>query len=232
MPDIEVLFEDNHLIAVNKRTSDLAQGDRTGDDPLPVKVAQYLKEKYNKPGNVFVGTAHRLDRPVSGVMLFAKTSKALSRLNLLFKDKEELNKTYWAIVQNAPPLPQSSLTNYLRKDSNKNKSFVCKANDSGAKEARLEYKLLDQSDNYYLIEIKLLTGRHHQIRAQLSHIGCTIKGDLKYGAARSNPDGGISLHARKLQLIHPVSKLPIEIIAPVPDDKLWGFFEKRQETKN
>jgi 23S rRNA pseudouridine1911/1915/1917 synthase len=232
MSAIEVLYEDNHLIAVNKKVSDLAQGDATGDDPLSAKVAGYLKEKYNKPGNVFVGTAHRLDRPVSGVMLFARTSKALSRLNQMFKDKEELSKTYWAIVQNAPAQPQSLLTNYLRKDSKKNKSFICKADDAGGKEACLQYKLLGQSENYFLLEVKLLTGRHHQIRAQLAHIGCPIKGDLKYGAPRSNPDGGISLHARCLQFTHPVTKLPVEIVAPVPNDNLWHYFENKPEPKN
>jgi 23S rRNA pseudouridine1911/1915/1917 synthase len=231
MSAIEVLYEDNHLIAVNKKVSDLAQGDATGDDPLQVKVAAYLKEKYNKPGDVFVGTAHRLDRPVSGVMLFARTSKALSRLNQMFKDKEELSKTYWTIVQKKPMHPELLLTHYLRKDNKKNKSFICKSEVTGAKEARLQYKLLDQSDNYFLLEVKLLTGRHHQIRAQLAHIGCPIKGDLKYGAPRSNPDGGISLHARCLHLTHPVSKKSIEVIAPVPDDKLWHYFEIRQEPK-
>lgn len=229
MPDIEVLFEDNHLIAVNKQVSDLAQGDSTGDDPLPVKVSAYLKEKYQKPGNVFVGIVHRLDRPVSGVMLFAKTSKALSRLNNQFKNKEELNKIYWAIVQSKPAKEQDRLTNFLRKDASKNKSFICSNDHPSAKEAILDYKLIDQSDSYFLLEVRLLTGRHHQIRAQLSNIGCIIKGDLKYGAKRSNPDGGICLHARKLELIHPVSKTNVTIVAPVPEDKLWKFFEQRQD---
>ncbi len=228
MEPIEVLYEDNHLIAINKQSSDLAQGDATGDSPLADKVAQYLKAKYNKPGNVFVGVTHRLDRPVSGVMIFAKTSKALGRMNQLFKEKSELDKIYWAIVEKRPETPQGKLVNYLRKDEAKNKSFVCDKNTPNAKEAQLEYKLLDESDKYYLIEVKLLTGRHHQIRVQLANIGCIIKGDLKYGAKRSNPDGGICLHARRISFIHPVSKQEVTIVAPVPDNSLWKFFEAHQ----
>lgn len=228
MEALEVLYEDNHLIAVNKQSSDLAQGDSTGDEPLAEKVANFLKVKYNKPGNVFVGVTHRLDRPVSGVMIFAKTSKALSRMNQLFKEKSDLDKIYWAIVQKRPQVPQGKLVNYLRKDEAKNKSFVCDKNAPNAKEAQLEYRLLDESNNYCLLEVKLLTGRHHQIRVQLANMGCIIKGDLKYGAKRSNPDGGISLHARRISFTHPVSKKEINIVAPVPDDSLWKFFEKRQ----
>lgn len=228
MDNIEVLYEDNHLIAINKQSSDLAQGDNTGDEPLAAKVANYLKVKYNKPGNVFVGVTHRLDRPVSGVMIFAKTSKALGRMNQLFKEKSELDKIYWAIVQKKPQVAQCKLVNYLRKDEAKNKSFVCDKNAPNAKEAQLEYKLIDESDNYCLLEVKLLTGRHHQIRVQLSNIGCIIKGDLKYGAKRSNADGGICLHARRISFTHPVSKQKVSIVAPVPNDPLWKFFEKRQ----
>ena len=228
MEDLEILYEDNHLIAINKRSSDLAQGDSTGDAPLADKVANYLKVKYKKPGNVFVGVTHRLDRPVSGVMVFARTSKALERMNKLFKEKDELDKIYWAIVEKRPEVPQGKLVDYLRKDEAKNKSFVCSKDAPGAKEAQLEYKLLDESDKYFLVEVKLLTGRHHQIRAQLANIGCIIKGDLKYGARRSNPDGSISLHARRISFTHPVSKLHIDIVAPTPEDTLWKYFENRQ----
>lgn len=228
MEPIEVLYEDNHLIAINKQSSDLAQGDATGDSPLADKVANYLKVKYNKPGNVFVGVTHRLDRPVSGVMIFAKTSKALARMNQLFKEKAELDKIYWAIVEKRPDVPQGKLVNYLRKDEAKNKSFVCDKNTPNAKEAQLEYKLIDESDKYFLLEVKLLTGRHHQIRVQLANIGCIIKGDLKYGAKRSNPDGGICLHARRISFIHPVSKKEVTIVAPVPNSSLWKFFEEHQ----
>lgn len=226
---IEVLYEDNHIIAVNKQTSDIVQGDKTGDEPLSNKVGSYLKEKYNKPGNVFVGVTHRIDRPTSGVLLFARTSKALSRLNAMFKDKEQIHKTYWAIVKNKPQEATGKLTNYLRKDPSKNKSFVTKSNVAGAKEAILEYKTIGKSDKYFLLEVKLLTGRHHQIRAQLSAIGCPIKGDLKYGFPRSNPDAGICLHARSIAFIHPVKKERIVIKAPVPNDSLWKYFEKHNE---
>lgn len=228
MEPIEVLYEDNHLIAINKQSSDLAQGDATGDSPLADKVANYLKVKYNKPGNVFVGVTHRLDRPVSGVMIFAKTSKALGRMNQLFKEKSELDKIYWAIVEKRPETPQGKLVNYLRRDEAKNKSFVCDKNTPNAKEAQLEYRLIDESDKYFLIEVKLLTGRHHQIRVQLANIGCIIKGDLKYGAKRSNPDGGICLHARRISFTHPVSKQEVTIVAPVPNNSLWKFFEAHQ----
>lgn len=219
---LEVLYEDNHIIAVNKKVSDIVQGDRTGDTPLSKKVEQYLKKKYNKPGNVFVGVTHRIDRPVSGVIIFARTSKALSRLNQMFKNKDDIKKTYWAIVKNKPKKESDRLENYLQKNAKKNKSFVCK-NDEG-KHAVLDYKTLSKSDNYYLLEVNLLTGRHHQIRTQLANIGCPIKGDLKYGYKRSNTDGGISLHARCIEFVHPVKKEKIKIIAPVPKQKIWSFF--------
>lgn len=229
MDELEILYEDNHLIAINKHASDLAQGDNTGDAPLANKVANYLKVKYNKPGNVFVGVTHRLDRPVSGVMIFARTSKALERMNKLFKEKTELDKIYWAIVEKRPQQPEGKLINYLRKNEKQNKSYICESTAQGAKEAQLEYRLLDESDKYYLLEVKLLTGRHHQIRVQLANIGCIIKGDLKYGARRSNADGSICLHARHICFTHPVSKQEITITAPVPNDTLWKFFEQRQQ---
>ncbi len=229
MDELEILYEDNHLIAINKHASDLAQGDNTGDAPLADKVANYLKVKYNKPGNVFVGVTHRLDRPVSGVMIFARTSKALERMNNLFKEKTELDKIYWAIVEKRPQQPEGKLINYLRKNEKQNKSYICEPAAQGAKEAQLEYRLLDESEKYYLLEIKLLTGRHHQIRVQLANIGCIIKGDLKYGARRSNADGSICLHARRICFTHPVSKQEITITAPVPNDTLWKFFEQRQQ---
>ncbi len=223
---LEVLYEDNHLIAINKKTSDIVQGDKTGDIPLSEKVGEYLKEKYNKPGNVFVGVTHRLDRPTSGVLIFARTSKALARMNEMFKSKTNLKKVYWAIIQNKPIQEKGRLINYLRKDATKNKSFVCDANKNGAKEAILNYELIAQSDKYFLLEIDLITGRHHQIRAQLANIGCPIKGDLKYGFSRSNPDAGISLHARRIEFLHPVKKEVMIVEAPVPNDALWNYFTK------
>ncbi len=226
MQQIQVLYEDNHIIAINKNVSQLVQGDKTGDTPLANLVADYIKVKYNKPGNVFVGVAHRLDRPVSGVVLFARTSKALERLNKMFKDKNQLDKIYWAIVKNKPNNLQGELVDFLSRNEKLNKSFVCKPETPGAKEARLQYKLIGQSNGYFLLEIKLITGRHHQIRAQLAAMGCPIKGDLKYGFPRSNPDAGISLHARKIVFLHPVQKNNVEIIAPVPDNNLWKFFEQ------
>jgi len=223
--DLEILYEDNHLIAVNKTGADLVQGDESGDEPLSDKVKAYIKEKYNKPGDVFLGVAHRLDRPVSGVVLFARTSKALTRLNQMFQDRE-VKKVYWAIVQNLPEEEEATLLNFILKDSIKNKSSVLNKMRPGAKEAILKYKLISSSARYHLLEVELETGRHHQIRAQLAKIGCPIRGDLKYGFARSNPDGGISLHARRLGFIHPVKKEPIEIIAPVPaNDALWKEFQ-------
>jgi 23S rRNA pseudouridine1911/1915/1917 synthase len=216
-----VLYEDNHIIAVNKTCNEIVQGDKTGDTPLSEIVKAYIKDKYNKPGEVFLGVTHRLDRPTSGVVLFARTSKALTRLNEMFKSHEKIQKTYWAIVQNAPKQPQARLENWLVRNEKQNKSYVAKPGTKDAKLAVLTYSTIATSDNYTLLEIQLQTGRHHQIRCQLAAIGCPIKGDLKYGAKRSNPDGGISLHARKIAFIHPVSKQEICITAPVPNDKLW-----------
>ena len=216
-----VLYEDNHIIAVNKTFNEIVQGDKTGDTPLSEIVKAYIKDKYNKPGEVFLGVTHRLDRPTSGVVLFARTSKALTRLNEMFKSHEKIQKTYWAIVQNAPKQPQAKLENWLVRNEKQNKSYVAKPGTKDAKLAVLTYSTIATSDNYTLLEIQLETGRHHQIRFQLAAIGCPIKGDLNYGAKRSNPDGGISLHARKIAFIHPVSKQEICITAPVPNDKLW-----------
>lgn len=216
-----VLYEDNHIIAVNKTCSEIVQGDKTGDTPLSEIVKAYIKEKYNKPGEVFLGVTHRLDRPTSGVVLFARTSKALTRLNAMFQSHEQIQKTYWAIVQGAPKMPEGRLENWLIRNEQQNKSYIAKPNANNAKKAILNYRTLVRGENYTLLEIDLETGRHHQIRCQLAAIGCPIKGDLKYGAKRSNPDGGISLHARQIAFIHPVSKQPICITAPVPEDSLW-----------
>jgi len=224
-----VLYEDNHIIAVNKSTSEIVQGDKTGDQPLSETIKLYLKEKYNKPGDVFLGVTHRLDRPVSGVVLFAKTSKALTRLNEMFRN-QEVKKTYWAIVKEKPAQPEGRLENYLIRNEKQNKSVAYDTERSDAKKAALSYKLIAHSDTYYLLEVQLETGRHHQIRCQLAKMGCPIKGDLKYGFPRSNPNGGISLHARSVEFIHPVSKLKISLTAPVPnDDKLWDTMEKLQK---
>ena len=220
-----ILYEDNHLIVVNKLSSEIIQGDKTGDVPLSEEIKLFLKKKYAKPGNVFLGVIHRLDRPVSGVVVFAKTSKALSRMNELVK-KREMKKTYWAIVKNMPPQQVATLKHYLVRNEKKNKSFVSKKSAEGAKEAILSYRFLASSDQYHLLEVDLHTGRHHQIRAQLAAIGSPIKGDLKYGFPRNNPDASISLHARSVSFIHPVKKEPVTIEAPVPDDPLWKFFEK------
>lgn len=219
-----VLYEDNHIIVVNKTCSEIVQGDKTGDKPLSEIVKEWLKEKYKKPGNVFCGVTHRLDRPVSGVVVFAKTSKALPRLNNMFRDKE-IKKTYWAIVKNKPQLEAGTLQHYLVRNEKQNKSYAYDTEKPNSKKATLHYKLIAQSDNYFLLEIDLETGRHHQIRCQLAKMGCAIKGDLKYGADRSNPDGGISLHARRVSFTHPVSQQLIDVIAPVPEDKLWKMFE-------
>ena len=226
MNQIEVLYEDNHIIAVNKKTSDIVQGDKTGDTPLSDFVKKYLKEKYNKPGEVFVGTVHRIDRPVSGIVLFAKTSKALSRLNAMFQTKE-IQKTYWAVVKNKPKNESGKLIHYLRKNEAKNMSKAYEKEAPGALRSELDYELICSSDNYYLLEIKPLTGRHHQIRVQLSAMGCPIKGDLKYGFDRSNKDASIHLHARKIEFIHPVKKEPMVIVAPPPNEVLWNEFVKR-----
>jgi 23S rRNA pseudouridine1911/1915/1917 synthase len=217
---MEVIYEDNHLLAVNKTCREIVQGDKTGDTPLSELLKAWLKEKYQKPGNVFVGVAHRLDRPVSGVVLFAKTSKSLSRLNDMFR-LGEIKKTYWAIVKNAPPKEEDELIHWLSRNEQQNKSYAYTEERPNTQKAILHYKRIAKSDNYYLLEIDLKTGRHHQIRAQLSKIGCPIKGDLKYGFDRSNPDAGISLHARSASFIHPVSKTPLTIIAPPPADNLW-----------
>ena len=220
---MEIIYEDNHLIAANKTCSEIVQGDKTGDKPLSEIVGQWLKEKYNKPGNVFVGVTHRLDRPVSGLVLFAKTSKALSRLNEMFR-VGEIKKTYWAIVKDKPKEAEAELVHYIVRNEKQNKSFAYDTEKPNSKKAILHYKIIAQSDNYFLLEIDLKTGRHHQIRCQLAKIGCPVKGDLKYGFPRSNPDGGISLHSRKAKFIHPVSKQEIEIEALVPEDKLWKAF--------
>lgn len=216
-----VLYEDNHIIAVNKTCNEIVQGDKTGDTPLSETVKAYIKTKYNKPGEVFLGVTHRLDRPTSGVVLFARTSKALTRLNEMFKSHEQIKKTYWAIVQGCPKVPEARLENWLIRNEAQNKSYIAKPNDSNAKKAILNYKTLVRGENYTLLEINLETGRHHQIRCQLAAIGCPVKGDLKYGAKRSNPDGGICLHARQIEFIHPVSKENICITAPIPNDSLW-----------
>ena len=219
-----VLYEDNHLIVVNKTCSEIVQGDNTGDTPLSEILKQYLKEKYNKPGNVFVGVVHRVDRPVSGLVVFAKTSKSLERMNALFREGE-VKKTYWAIVKTPPPQPEGELVHYLVRNKKQNKSYAYDSEKQNSQKAILSYQLKARSDNYFLLEIELKTGRHHQIRCQLAKMGCPIKGDLKYGFERSNIGGGISLHARKISFIHPVSKELVNITAPVPEDKLWKQFE-------
>lgn len=215
-----VVYEDNHIIIVNKTASEIVQGDKTGDVPLSETVKQYLKEKYHKPGNVFIGVTHRLDRPVSGLVVFAKTSKALSRLNEMFKNSE-VKKTYWAIVKQTPAETEGELVNYLVRNEKQNKSYAYDTEKPGSKKAVLHYRLIARSDNYSLLEVDLKTGRHHQIRCQLAKMGCPIKGDLKYGFPRSNPDGSISLHARRVRFVHPVSKELIDVVAPVPSDNLW-----------
>ncbi len=221
---MEVIYEDNHIIGVSKTCREIVQGDKTGDEPLSETLKRWLKEKYDKPGNVFVGVTHRLDRPTSGLVLFAKTSKALTRLNEMFKNSD-VRKTYWAIVKNSNIPQEQELVNYLVRNEKQNKSYAYDMEKPNSKKAILNYKIIAKSDNYSLLEIDLKTGRHHQIRCQLSKIGAPIKGDLKYGFARSNPDGGISLHARKVNFVHPVSKENIEIVAPVPDDRLWKAFD-------
>ena len=221
---MRVLYEDNHIIIVNKSAREIVHGDKTGDTPLCDLVKQYLKEKYNKPGNVFVGVTHRLDRPVSGIVIFAKTSKALERLNAMFRDGS-VKKIYGAITKNAPEHDCGELDGWIVRNEKMNKSFLYPKEVPGSKHARLRYRHVSKSQNYNLIEVELMTGRHHQIRCQLSAVGCPIKGDLKYGASRSNPDGSISLHARSVEFVHPVSKQQISVTAPVPNDKLWQDFE-------
>lgn len=210
-----VVYEDNHIIIVNKTASEIVQGDKTGDTPLSDTVKEYLKEKYQKPGNVFIGVTHRLDRPVSGLVLFAKTSKALSRLNEMFK-RGEVKKTYWAVVKNRPAQEEGTLSHWMVRNEKQNKSYAYDKEKPGSKHAILDYRLIAASDNYFLLEVNLKTGRHHQIRCQLAKMGCPIKGDLKYGFARSNPDGSICLHARRISFIHPVSKEQITVEAPLP----------------
>lgn len=226
---MQVIYEDNHIIIVNKAPGEIVQGDKTGDKPLCEIVKEWIKEKYNKPGNVFLGVAHRLDRPVAGLVVFAKTSKALTRLNEMFRNGD-VHKTYWAITANAPAECEATLTHYISTVEKNNKSYASLVPKKDTKEARLHYKLIASSDRYHLLEVNLLTGRKHQIRVQLSAIGCPIKGDLKYGAKRSNSDGSISLLSRRVQFIHPVSKITVDVTAPVPDDNLWKALENNVDT--
>lgn len=218
---MQVVYEDNHIIIVSKRSGEIVQGDKTGDLPLSETVKQYIKEKYQKPGNVFLGVVHRLDRPVWGLVVFAKTSKALTRLNKMFRDGE-VHKTYWAITKEAPPAEEGVLTDWLVRNERQNKSYAHSQETPNAKKAVLKYKVIAHSDHYHLLEVQLMTGRHHQIRCQLANMGCPIKGDLKYGAKRSNPDGSISLLASSVAFVHPVSKENIVVEAPLPpQDRLW-----------
>ena len=218
--NLKILFEDNHLIVVNKRVGDLVQGDKTGDAPLSDLLKAYLKEKYQKPGNVYLGVVHRLDRPTTGIVVFAKTSKALERLNKMLREKT-IQKTYWAVVKNKPAKSENTLINYLRKNPKNNKATVFNKETNDSKKAILHYKIFKSLDNYHLLEIDLETGRHHQIRAQLSNINCPIKGDLKYGFDRSNKNAGIHLHARRICFVHPVTKTMLTLEAPTPKDPIW-----------
>lgn len=222
---MEVVYEDNHIIIVNKHPGEIVQGDKTGDEPLVDTVRRYLKEKYDKPGNVFCGVVHRLDRPVWGLVVYAKTSKALARMNEMFR-KGEVKKTYRAITRNMPPRPEDRLVHYITSTERNNKSHASATPRPGAKEAVLGYRLIASSDRYHLLEVNLETGRKHQIRVQLSAIGCPIKGDLKYGDKRSNPDGSISLQAHSIEFEHPVSHKSVSVTAPTPDDPLWKAFDK------
>lgn len=221
--ELDVLYEDNHVIVINKRASDIVQGDKTGDETLPDKIKAYLKKKYDKPGNVFCGVVHRLDRPTSGAVVFAKTSKALERLNAQFREKET-DKIYWALVEQKPATDRGDLTHFLKKNEKQNKSYATAVEVQGSKKAVLHYTWLKSSERYHLLEIVLETGRHHQIRCQLGQIGCIIKGDVKYGARRPNTDGSICLHARELTFSHPTTKETIQIVAPTPSDPLWSAF--------
>ena len=221
---VEIIYEDNHLIAVNKRSSDLAQGDRSGDESLDTQVKEYIARKYNKPGEVFLGIVHRLDRPVGGVLLYARTSKALERLNEMFRSRD-VRKIYLAVVKDRPPEDEGTLEHFIKKNEKQNKSYTYNTEVKGSKKASLSYKTISRSDRFYLLEIELHTGRHHQIRAQLSAAGCPIKGDLKYGFPRSNEDGSISLLARSLEFTHPVKKERIKITAPLPESDIWPFFK-------
>jgi 23S rRNA pseudouridine1911/1915/1917 synthase len=220
--NLQILHEDNHIIVVNKRVGDIVQGDKTGDKPLSEVVKEYIKDKYQKPGEVFLGVVHRLDRPTTGIVVFARTSKALTRLNELFSNRET-KKTYWAVVKNKPSKSEDTLVHFLKRNEKNNTSKAHLKEVPESKKASLDYKIIKELDNYFALEINLHTGRHHQIRAQLAAIGCPIKGDLKYGFDRSNPDGGIHLHARKLVFIHPVTKENLEIIAPTPKDVIWNL---------
>lgn len=220
---MEVIYEDNHIIIVSKRSGEIVQGDKTGDEPLSDTVKEWIKVKYNKPGNVFLGVVHRLDRPVSGLVVFAKTSKALSRLNEMFR-VGDVHKTYWAIVGKRPAQEEATLTHWIVRNEKQNKSYAYDKEVKNSKKAQLHYRVIGASDRYTLVEVHLMTGRHHQIRCQLAKIGCPIKGDLKYGAPRSNPDGSISLLSRFVEFIHPVSKEKITATAPLPDDNLWKVF--------
>lgn len=227
---IDILYEDNHVIAVNKKPSDIVQGDKTGDEPLSEKIKQYIKEKYNKPGDAYLATIHRIDRPVSGVVIFGRTSKSADRLSKLFRERE-VKKTYWAVVKNKPTKENDLLTHYLQKNEKQNKSYVCNAEKKGALKSELEYKLVGASDNYFLLEINPFTGRHHQIRAQLAAIGCPVKGDIKYGFDRTNKDASIHLHALKIEFIHPVKNEKITITAPPPPDPVWNYFKNLYSDK-
>ncbi len=222
---MQILYEDNHLIIVNKACSEIVQGDKTGDESLIDKLKAYIKEKYNKPGEVFLGLVHRLDRPTSGIVIFARTSKALSRMNQIFKDKN-IKKIYWAVVDKPPPQESGYLEHYLLKNQKQNKSYAYERQKANTKKASLSYSLKGRTNRYYLLEVELHTGRHHQIRAQLAKIGLHIKGDLKYGFPRSNPDGGIHLHARMVEFVHPVKKELLKIVAEPPEDVLWNEFNK------
>lgn len=219
--NLQILHEDNHIIVVNKRVGDIVQGDKTGDKPLSEIVKEYIKEKYNKPGEVFLGVVHRLDRPTTGIVVFARTSKALERLNAMFSNRET-KKTYWAVVKNKPPKTSDILVHYLKRNPKNNTSKAHLKEVPDSKKASLNYTIIKELNNYFVLEINLHTGRHHQIRSQLQAIGCPIKGDLKYGFDRSNPDGGIHLHARKLTFIHPVTKEQLTVIAPTSNDTLWN----------
>jgi 23S rRNA pseudouridine1911/1915/1917 synthase len=224
--DLQVLYEDNHVVAVNKKVGDLVQGDQSGDSPLVDTVKFYIKKKYEKTGNVYLGVVHRLDRPTSGVVLFARTSKALQRLNRLFRE-DRVQKTYWAVVGEMPTKRADTLTHYLKRNRNQNKSYAFDLPIAGSKEARLSYRWTFSLDRYHLLEIVLHTGRHHQIRAQLARIGCHIKGDLKYGFPRSNPNGGIHLHAREVIFDHPVQKTPVRVVADPPADPIWDVVSRQ-----
>ncbi|MCC7231625.1 MAG: RNA pseudouridine synthase [Bacteroidia bacterium] len=225
MNDLQVLYEDNHIIVVNKRPGEIVQSDKTGDKPLVEIVKEYIGKKYNKPGNVFMGVVHRIDRPVSGIVIFSRTSKSLSRMNEIFREKK-VNKGYWAIVRNRPSEAKGTLIHYLKRDPEKNKVKAFPSEEPGSQRSWLDYEVIGQSDNYYLLDVHPHTGRHHQIRAQLAAMGCPIKGDVKYGAERTNEGGLIHLHARTIRFLHPVKKENIEIQAEPPDETLWNYFKE------